>query len=223
MGQPDDPGATAVATPREGQVVLAGYESAIEHLASAGLVSRRQVGIVGYSRTGYYVQYAITHSSFPFAAAISADNVTQSYLEYVIQEGAFGRSENERVNGAAPYGEGLKFWLANAPGFNADKVATPLRMELNDGGLVNLLGQWELFSHLRNLGKPAELYVIPDIDHGSHGLLLPKQQLASLEGAVDWMDFWLNSNEEPGMHKAEQYRRWARLRNQKGTGSVNSP
>lgn len=212
MGQPDLPTETHGGTPREPEIVLAGYESAVNHLVASGLVDAQRVGLVGYSRSGYYVQYAITHSTFRFAAAISADNVDQSYLQSTLVGNEMTWPEADRMNGAAPFAEGLKHWLERAPGFNAEKVDAPLRMELNSGGLANIVSQWELFSRLRRLRKPVELYLIPEIDKGEHGLENPKQQLASLEGAVDWMDFWLTASEHADPRKHEQYLRWRRLR-----------
>ena len=202
----------ARSTPREKALALTGYESAVDHLEHIGLVDARRVGLSGFSRTGSYVQYAIANATRPFAAAISADNVTHSYLEYLLGYHRFGMEESERVNGGVPIGAGLDAWRENAPAFRTDRIRTPLRMEVDDGGLMNVLTMWEIFQLLRVQGKPVELYVIPDVYRGSHGLVLPKQQLASLEGAVDWFDFWLNGREESHPRKAAQYERWRTLR-----------
>jgi hypothetical protein len=223
IAQPDDRTKAATNTPEEADVVMAGYESAIRHFSAAGLIAADKVGIVGYSRTGSYVQHALTHSAFSFAAAISADNIEHSYLRYLFAENSWTRDEFERVNGSPPYGEGLLTWFEKAPGFNADKIRTPLRLERNSGGLISVLAQWELFSHLRALQKPVEFYVIPEIERGSHGLLLPKQQLASLESATDWMDFWLNDRELVDESKQEQYVRWRELRRLQQKGNQSEP
>jgi hypothetical protein len=106
----------------------------------------------------------------------------------------------------------LKTWLERSPGFNADKVRAPLRLQLESGGLAGVMLKWEMFSRLRQLQKPVEFYVIPDIEHGSHGLQNPTQCLAAQQGAVDWFDFWLNGREDPDPKKAEQYRRWRELK-----------
>ena len=41
--------------------------------------------------------------------------------------------------------------------------------------------------------RPVELYMVPDIEHGSHSLQNPAQCLASQQGALGWFDFWLNA------------------------------
>ena len=213
MGQPDAATDAMQATPAEAPIVTSGYESAVATLAKGGFIDQDRVGLIGYSRTGFYVQFALTHSRFRFAAAISSDNVNESYVQYVLMANAWVRDEFERVNGAPPFGDGMQLWLSRAPGFNADKIRTPLRMEITSGGISALLAQWELFSNLRILGKPVELYVGPDIENGSHGLLRPDQQLASMEAGVDWMDFWLNNCERADPAKESEYQRWRAIRN----------
>jgi hypothetical protein len=69
-----------------------------------------------------------------------------------------------------------------------------------------------MFSNLRYLGKPVELFVIPDIEHGVHVLQNPAQRLASEGGTVDWFCFWLKGEEDPNPAKAVQYVRWNKLR-----------
>lgn len=213
----DPPGVTG--TPAEPQMYMATYEAAVEHLAAAGLVDPARVGLVGYSRTGWHVEYTLTHSKFPYAAAIATDNFDGSYLQSLL----LWTDEYTTDNGGAPYGDGLKAWLENAPGFNADKVATPLRLQIESAGLETILSKWEMFTRLRQLKKPVELYVAPDIEHGSHGLQNPRQCLAVQQGAVDWFDFWLNGREDPDPAKAEQYARWQKLREQSRTSSAQKP
>jgi len=197
-----------MATPEEPKIMLGGIEAAIEHLAELGLIDPPKVGIVGFSRNGWRALYALANSRHPFAAAIVADNMDASYLQYVL----YGSDrEFERDNGAIPIGAGLSTWLQRAPGFNTDKIRAPLRIERDQGGLPGLLSAWELFNQLRRQNKPVELFAIPDIAHGTHVLESPLQQLASQQGTVDWMDFWLNGREDLDPLKDGQYRRWRQL------------
>ena len=56
----------------------------------------------------------------------------------------------------------------NAPGFNAHRVRTPLRMiEQSHGGTAGVLGKWELYSRLRYLKRPVEFFVMPNIEQGA--------------------------------------------------------
>jgi hypothetical protein len=122
------------------------------------------------------------------------------------------RAEDEADNGARPFGKGLETWLQMAPGFNADKVHTPLRMEIDGRPIAAILGLWEMFSNLRYLGKPVELSVVPDINHGTHILQNPRQRLASQGETVDWFCFWLRNEEDSSPAKGGKYARWRDLR-----------
>lgn len=211
IGGPDGGIEDIVATPKEADVFMAGCEGAIEFFVSAGLADSEKIGIIGFSRTGWLVEYMLTHSAFRLAAAEVADNIDASYLQYLL-DGSDRRIFDEKENGGRPFGEGIQTWAHMAPGFNADQVHSPLRMELDTGPIDLILAAWEMFSNLRYLRKPVELFVIPDIQHGVHLLQNPEQRLASQGGTVDWFSFWLSDQEDPDPNKAAQYARWRELR-----------
>lgn len=189
-------------------VHAAAYEAVVDHLDHMGLIDRQRVGISGFSNTGYLVQYALVHSDLHYAAAITDDNYDGSYFQAVMS----GSKQFAIENGAQPYGEGLKLWIQRAPGFNADKIRTPLRLQASSPPPTSILASWEMFTRLRELNKPVEFFLIPNIEHGNHAIQNPAQCLASQEGAVDWFDFWLNDREDPDPGKADQYARWRQLR-----------
>jgi len=197
---------TTQEAPRE----TAGYEGAIEYLVSRGIVDPSRVGIIGFSRTMYTVEYALTHSKYRFAAATVADGFDAGYFSYI----GFPNKDYENLNGGPPFGETLQLWLKNAPGFNLEKVRTPVRIEVYS--VFGIVGAWEWFSGLRYLGKPVELIYLRD---GTHLLVKPSHRLASQEGNVDWFSFWLKGEEDPDPGKAEQYARWRELRKQQGENS----
>jgi dipeptidyl aminopeptidase/acylaminoacyl peptidase len=196
-------------TPEEAETRRIAFETVAEQLVESGLVDRHKIGLLGFSRNGYYVEYTLTHSRFAFAAAIAADNWDPSYF---LQTMTGDVGDATAVIGTPPFGEGLKIWLQNAPGFNVEKIHTPLRMVEQSGGLFGVLAKWEIFSRLRYLNKPVEFYVVPDSEHGSHATQNPAQILAVQQGSVDWFDFWLNEYEDSSPQKAQQYERWRKLR-----------
>jgi dipeptidyl aminopeptidase/acylaminoacyl peptidase len=196
-------------TAQEAETRKVAFERLAEQLVESGLVDRQKVGLAGYSRNGYYVEYTLTHSSFPFATAISADSWDPSYFQQTLT-GDIGNAS--AVNGALPFGDGLKTLLQSAPGFNVEKIRTPLRMIEQSNGLFGVLAKWEMFARLRYLKKPVEFYVVPDSEHGSHATQNPAQILAIQQGSIDWFDFWLNGREDPSPHKEQQYERWRKLR-----------
>ncbi len=114
-------------TPGEGEREVAKLEGAVEYLDEAGLVDRKRVGVIGFSRTGLFVCYALTHSKFKFAAASVTDGDTGGYFSYIADSNYWINFNQfyEGVNGGPPFGDGLGMWLARSPGFNLDKVETP--------------------------------------------------------------------------------------------------
>jgi len=191
--------------PRE----MSSYEGLIDHLDSLGLIDRSRVGIIGFSRTCMHVEFALTHSKYEFAAASLTDGADAGYFQYVTFSNADQEiaSEFEQINGGLPFGDGMRRWMQLAPGFQLDKVRTPVRLEAI--GPDSLLGEWEWFSGLSRLGKPVVLVYIPD---GAHLLEKPWERLTSQQGNVDWFRFWLQSEEDPDPAKAAQYARWRALR-----------
>ncbi len=208
---------TEKGTPREAEEFMHAYEAAIHTLVGRGLIEGSKVGLVGFSRTGWKVEYTLSHSDLHFAAAIAADNLEPSYFAGVLADWDI---ELQRVNGGAPFGEGIKPWLERAPGFNAQRITTPLQLISQSNSLWGLLDPWELFANLRYLNKPVELYVIPDIAHGTHNTQNPAQIAGAQQSAIDWFDFWLNGYEDPDSSKAAQYGRWRELR-EKRDGDSN--
>jgi hypothetical protein len=187
-----------------------GIESAAEQLASSGLVDRNRIALDGFSRNGYWVEFTLAHSKFPFRAAIAADNYDPSYFQSALSN---WRIDDEQMNGAPAFGAGLQQWLALAPGFNAEHIHTPLRMIGMSMGKPFIMAKWEIYSRLRHLHKPVELYMMPGADkQPSHTPQNPRQIMAVQEGAIDWFSFWLTGREDPDPRKREQYARWHAFR-----------
>ena len=106
-------------TPEEAPCQLAGYKAAVEQLSASGLVDATHVGIVGFSRTCFYVLSALTAQSLHFQAAAITDGVDEGYLQYILDldlnsHNSIAR-EADAVIGAAPFGQGLQTWLQRSP------------------------------------------------------------------------------------------------------------
>jgi dipeptidyl aminopeptidase/acylaminoacyl peptidase len=109
-----------------------GYEAAVSALVAQGLVDSQRVGIIGFSRTCWYVMEALTTAALHIRAASVTDGVMGDYWQYLLTvdmnpEGSNTEaSEFDSGMGARPFGDGLKTWLARSPLFNIDKVTAPL-------------------------------------------------------------------------------------------------
>jgi hypothetical protein len=199
-------------TPYEGTCVVSGYESAVNQLVSEGLVDPEKIGIIGFSRTCFYVMEALTMGSFHPKAASITDGVMETYLQYMTAVDWNGNAvvnEFDSMIGAPPFGDGLQQWLKRSPGFNLDKVTSPLLVV----GISpwRSLFMWEPYAGLRCLHKPVDLMIL---NSTQHVLTNPAVRMASQGGTLDWFRFWLKDEEDPDPTKAEQYSRWRKLRKQ---------
>ncbi len=86
-------------------------------------------------------------------------------------------------------------------------MTAPVRIEAISR--FGILLSWEWYVGLTYLDKPVELVVMPG---GAHELIRPTERYFSLQGNVDWFDYWLNGHEDPDPAKVEQYRRWRELK-----------
>ena len=193
----------AANSPDEAPRQMAAYEGAIDSLNARGLIDRSRVGVIGFSRTVFYVEYTLTHSRYPFHAASLADGFDGGYLNYLLWPDA----SYPLVNGGAPFGPSFASWVKNSPGFNLDRITAPVHLEYYGPGAV--LGGWQWFSGLSLLGKPVEFIWLP---HGTHLLVRPSDRLASQERNVDWFRFWLKDERDPDPAKAALYKGWDDLR-----------
>jgi dipeptidyl aminopeptidase/acylaminoacyl peptidase len=194
----------------EADAQLGGFQSAIEKLSREGLVDPSQVGLVGFSSTCWYVERALIKDPMRFKAATIADGIDISYMQYHL----WGVSspplerEFERIIGSKPTGDdGLKQWFELAPGFHLDRIVAPLRIEAISPS--SLLGEWEIYSSLRQERKPVDLIYFPE---GQHIHQRPLERLASQQGDVDWFRFWLQGFEDPDPSKRGQYKQWEKMR-----------
>jgi hypothetical protein len=142
--------------------------------------------------------------------AAEAEDLTQDVLVRAL--GNWRQSDVE-LNGGPAFGAGLQEWLAHAPGFNAEHIHTPLLITGQSGGLLMIIGEWEIYSRMRHLNKPAQIYMMPQADkHPSHTPQNPEQIIAIQDAALDWFDFWLTGREDPSPIKRDQYVRWRAFR-----------
>jgi len=202
-----------VSTPEEAPREVAAFEGAIDYLDEKGLIDRSRIGIIGFSRTCLHVKYALTRLRPHFAAASVTDGVDGGYFQYIQYVVPFRATstlatEFEALNAALPFGEGLAKWAERSPGFNLDKVQTPVRIVAENTNTI--LSEWEWFAGLSRLGKPVEMILMQDADHI---LQKPWERTISQQGNVDWFVFWLKGEEDADPAKADQYARWRDMRN----------
>jgi dipeptidyl aminopeptidase/acylaminoacyl peptidase len=194
------------------------WDRAVEMLDAKGLADRSNIGIIGFSRAGWYTEFSLIHSRIQYRAATVADNVQYSLGEYWLSNAGTRIKSWETLYGGPPYGPTLKNWLEYSISFNLDKIHTPLLMEsMGNGHQYNdrnappllLAYYFEVSTGLKRLEKPVELFYYPNEDHQPDD---PKARLGTLQRNVDWYRFWLQGYERPKADDVDQYRRWEHLR-----------
>ena len=197
-------------TPEEGPYNLSAFESAVDYLDEVGIIDRHRVGLIGFSRTAFHVKYALTHSTYQFAAATAAEGIDFGYWQYlgVYAMHPLAQGEYESMYGGTPWQNGWRRWFENSISFNLDKIRTPLRLEA-DNNPSAIVEEWETFAALHLLNKPVELVFIP---HGDHPVVKPWERMTSQQGDVDWFAFWLKGEEDPDPKKVDQYARWREVK-----------
>jgi dipeptidyl aminopeptidase/acylaminoacyl peptidase len=195
-------------------------ESAVGMLTQRQIIDPAKVGLIGFSRGGWYVEYALTHSQIRFRAATVTDNFQGSIVEYYAWHNRAVSSALKTMYGGPPYGKSLQNWLDYSISFNLEKIKTPLLMEVNGYGEKdnlpnrppdNLAVKEELFVGLNELKKPVELYYYPNEQHQPDH---PVARIASLQRNVDWFRFWLQDYRRPTPEDPEQYARWGLMRSE---------
>jgi len=207
LGRPKEKGSDAKVegTPQEAPRQMGVYEAAIDYLDGLGIIDRARVGIIGFSRTVYSVEYTLTHSSYRFAAATAADGFDGGYVQYLVNP--YSKRDWTTVNGGDPFGETFELWRENSPSFTVDRVRTPVRLE-GYGDISAVIGAWEWYAKLVMLDRPVDLIYIPD---GTHLLVKPWERMTSQQGNVDWFCFWLKGEVDPDVRKQDQYQRWTEM------------
>ncbi|WP_263415252.1 alpha/beta hydrolase family protein [Terriglobus albidus] len=190
------------------------WDKAVEALTARGLVDPAKVGIIGFSRSGWYTEFALTHGRTRYAAATVVDNVEYSMGEYWLSHTPQLQRGWDAMYGGSPYSEAANNWRGHSISFNLPKIHTPLLMEVmgygtryTDGSAppLSLALKWEVFSGLSRLHKPTELYYYPlEMHQPDH----PLARLGSLERNLAWYLFWLKGEERTDPTDPDRYSRW---------------
>lgn len=179
----------------------------IADLVKRGYVDPTRIAYTGLSAGSDYVSYALaTHE--PIAAAITA-GLSGDPIGWYLRAPAYANLHGGALGGYLARGNpdvvGLEKWRTLSPSLNAKNINVAVLINAPDH---EYLLSTEFFKAMRDAHKPVEMYVYPDEYHIKWQ---PSQRLAMFSRNLDWLNFWLQGEEDPDPHKAEQYRRWSKL------------
>jgi len=218
-------------------------EMLIDTLDKRGVVDREKVGLAGYSTEYGFFLHFVSHSKYPIVTIAIGEGADWGYFSFLSvyagwSVGIYGAgTSREQLNGGLPWGTSQETWLQRSPGFNLDRIKTPIQFEVGTSenypeamapgmGLTSLLMVWENYQGLRLLGRPVELNLLPAATHDGGP---PWSTFASQQNAVDWIRFWLQGHErttpimdvgETNEELAEKYFRWRVMREKQNKGKA---
>ncbi|ESQ84208.1 hypothetical protein AEAC466_10715 [Asticcacaulis sp. AC466] len=187
-------------------------ELAIKQSVATGAIDEKRLGITGISAGSNNTRWALLNSDLFSAAVIGSccEDMTSIFTVY----GEQGGNEMRRYGYPGLTADGKAFWAPFSMRLNASRMKTPLLMELADH---EYLASLESYFSLKEQTAPVEMYVFPDEFHEKWH---PIHRRALYARNIDWLKFWLLSQEDDNPAKQEQYKRWRSLRaNLPGSGA----
>jgi dipeptidyl aminopeptidase/acylaminoacyl peptidase len=183
----------------------ASLEMAVQTLVDSGIVDGARVGITGFSRGAEILEYAISHTKIFHAAVESSPGARDPYFYYMAGRHWHDFFANWGLGGW-PEAESKENWKKVAAPLNANRIETPLLMNVPDSEFIANLA---LFTSLEELRKPVELFIYADELHMKNQ---PKHLHEIHQRNLDWFSFWLQDHEDPTSAKEVEYLRWRKLR-----------
>lgn len=200
-------------TIQEGPAFSALVESAADELARRGLIDRKRVALIGFSRAAGQILLAITHpGKYPPVAAVLDDGVGPAYQQYLFNAATGYSVVTFEREAGGNFWENKNSWLNHDATFTADQVQTPALIAMHSKTpSYSLITASQIFGALTLTRRPFEYLYFPD---AGHGLNRPWQRIASQETTLDWISFWAQDYEDPDLRKSEQYGRWHFIKNE---------
>jgi dipeptidyl aminopeptidase/acylaminoacyl peptidase len=184
--------------------VNASIEMAIQKVSEMGVADATRVGLAGYSRGTEIVAYEITHTKL-FRVVSGAAGDDSPYFYYMARRHVQDNFSREGVGGW-PEGKSKANWKQVAAYLNAERIDVPV---LNNDPDSEFLADLALYTSLKDLEKPVELFIYPN---ELHHVNQPKHRYQIYERNLEWFRFWLQSEESADPVESEQYQRWRQLR-----------
>ena len=175
----------------------------LDLLVARGIADPNRLALTGLSDGASAVRFALVGSRRFAAAAISSCCVDETSNDVV---GIGWATESAELGYPPAFPVDTDFWKPYSLALNADRIDTPLLMQLADGEALQGVHS---FMALRAAGQPIDFYIYPG---EYHNRWQPRHRRATFERDLDWFSFWLQGREDPAAAKAAQYAYWRTLR-----------
>ena len=198
------------------QTALSGVRAIIGKLSSSGMIDPKRVGMGGLSFGSEVTMWVAMNSNLLAAASIASPQLEPSYWWF---NGVAGRDQHailRKVFGLGDPERAQAQWRRLSPALNADRIHTPLLMQLSE---QEFRYEMELYAKLSNSKTPVDMYVFPD---EAHIKTQPRHRLAVYRRNLDWFEVWLTGMGKPGAAAAgpSDVQRWMEMRRTSGPAST---
>ena len=181
-------------------------EAGVDIAIAGGAIDPTRIGITGFSDGAATLEYALVNSTRYKVASVSA--LGGQYCFSALQGPAPTQANlKEGLPGLTDRGADA-YWRRGSVAGNAWKVSAPLLIQVSqEEYLCPLAG----YAALKELGRPVEMHVFPDEQHGKWQ---PAHRLAVYRRNVQWFDFWFSGVRDTNPVDPGQYDRWSALQAQ---------
>lgn len=194
-----------------------GVTEAVRALAARGIVDPARVGMGGVSFGGETTMWIALHSDMLSAISIANTVLSPTYYWFNALPGNPMPPILKQVWGIGSPDEDPVRWKLLSPALVTERIRAPLLMQLPEREFrFNV----ELAARLAQDGKPVELWAFPGETHLKYQ---PRHKLVIYERNLDWFRFWLQDHVDPDPAKAEQYRRWQKMKEAQSPPTGNEP
>ena len=191
--------------------VLSVIEQGVALLIARGIADPKAIGITGLSDGSSTVQFAALNSSLFSAAIVSGCCWDRSQTALL---GPRVADRYARIGWPGISEDAAAFWSPMSLSQNARRVPFPILFSAADEEFRMAL---EAFTALREVGKPADLYVFP----GEHHIKWqPAHRLAAYQRAIDWFRYWLRGALPAEGRRREEALRWQAMDKQRSAAST---
>lgn len=200
----------------ERRSLFSSIEAGIDQAIAVGVADPKRIGITGLSDGSTTLEWGLINSH-RFAAAATSTCCTD--LNSVMTYGGTDWADwNHAVMGYPLASDhDLAFWRPQSIAVSSNRIDTPLLMQLADREYLLAL---EGFTALRERRRPVELLIFPNEYHYK---TQPAHRWAIYERNIDWFGYWLQGRRDRDPAKADQYRRWDRLRSLRDAARLAIP
>ncbi len=181
------------------------FEGAVDALDKQGLVDPGRVLVTGFSGSAYNTTFAISHSRMFTAAAVTTGGSADVMICYLASHYRSCADMAKAQAQALPY-DSRSGIFASSPAWNADKIVTPLLMQLPEPEYAEMM---QLFSSLLDYGRAVEMHIFADAYHHKSQ---PRQRLSVYNRNIDWANFWLRGVRSMDPSREDQNTRWSEMR-----------